>query len=115
MDVEKTISELCQSYRVPRSFGERMRPLLQRAAESAPEKQERLLQLVERSFVEEARRTRPSPAKASQYLTPEELKVVRTVANILHEWHPPTWLKLWTRRFDDGDDAAPPGQHGKTG
>ncbi len=111
MDVDETINELCRTYRVPRLFGERMRTLLERAAASPRAKRERLLGLVERSFEEEGRRHRLR-RKPSEFLSPQELKIVGAVADILHKWDPPTWLDLWTRKFEGGEDASPPGKTG---
>ena len=94
MDVNRTLFELCLAYRVPSAFGERLRPLLERAASSPPKKRERLLALVERSFAEEARREVREPRPAV-HLSPEELSVLGTVAEILRTWNPPAWLHVW--------------------
>ncbi len=100
MDVPQTLFDLCLTYRVSSAFGDRLRPLLERAAQSPPEKQQRLLELVERSFAEESVRTKRTPWKRG--LTALERKSLLTVAQTLHDWKSPTWLKVWESqlRFD---------------
>jgi len=104
MDVNQTIEELCATYGVPRAFGERVRPLIERAFEVPPPKRDRLLQLVERSFAEEARLSPRTPPMKSR-LTPQEISTLKTVAGILHGWSPPVWLSVWEQHLR-GDDAS---------
>lgn len=95
MDVRRFIARLCARFRVSRDFGRRLQPLVQRAVESPPEKRRLLLQLVERSFAEEARR-------ALRELGGErDRRALVSVARLLHGWTPPAWL-------DDFDRPPPP-------
>ena len=93
MDPNRTITELCRKYGVPREFGKRLLPLLERARAAPRAKRRRLTELVERSFAEEARRLLALPSPRD--LQPEEWGVVKTVAGVLHAWDPPIWLRLW--------------------
>ncbi len=106
MNVDQTLDQLCATYGVSASFGERLRPLLQRASTSPPEKRERLIGLVERSFAEEARRVAPSPKRIANQLSDAERTVLRTVADILHAWDPPARFKNWKPQSDSGKDAG---------
>ena len=56
-------------------------------------------------IAEEARRIQNTPSVASQ-LTEAELSVLRTVANILHSWAPPAWIKMWERGMDGGEEPS---------
>ena len=93
MDPAQRIADLCRRYGVSSDFGNRLTPLVARACESPPEKRRRLLDVVERSFAEEARRQKGRPSVRD--LPPEDRKMISTVASVLHGWNPPTWLRLW--------------------
>ena len=90
-DPAKKIDELCRKHGVPKEFGARLRPLLERAHDASPEKRQRLVELVERSFEEEGRRVRRLLAPAD--LAPEDFALIKTLAAVLHAWHPPMWLR----------------------
>lgn len=92
MEPVQIIHELCRQYGVSEDFGRRLIPLLERARSGAPEMRQRILDLVRRSFVEEASRARD---RRSLALPEPELKILRTVASILHGWNPPSWLEDW--------------------
>jgi len=81
------IRRLSARFGVPVSFGQRMLPLLERATALEGDPRKRILDLVERSYAHEAelRRSREPPS-------PEEQRVLSTVAGILHGWEPPGWL-----------------------
>ena len=93
MDTERTIADLCRRYGVPREFGERMCPLLERARGKRPRVRLRLLRMVKESFEEEARRIQNQMSPRD--LPPNEWDVVKTVAAVLHGWKPPIWLRVW--------------------
>lgn len=106
MEFPHTIADLCRKYGVSTEFGNRLRPLFERARESQPEKQRRLLEIIERSFAEEARRNKAR--MKPQDLAPEEFGLVRAVARALHAWDPPLWLRLWQEaQRRSGDDWMP--------
>ena len=94
MDARIFIARLCTRFRVSLDFGRRLQPLVERAARAEPEKQRLLLDMVERSFAEEARRIAaergerpPSPA--------DDWRALTTVAAVLHGWEPPAWFERW--------------------
>jgi len=90
MDASQIIDELCARYGVSKEFGHRIQPLVVRASQVRPELSERILQMVERSFREEARRQKERlPIK---HLDPTEHRILTTVAAVLHSWKPPFWL-----------------------
>jgi len=90
MDASRIIDELCDRHGVSLEFGRRIQPLVERAERVRPELRRRILEMVERSFVEEARRQKKrSPMKN---LEPDERKILSTVAAVLHGWKPPFWL-----------------------
>ena len=91
VDPGAIISELCQRFGVSSEFGRRIRPLAERAASSEPEKRRLILELIERSFAEEARRAAALRASFS----PEDWRVITTVASVLHAWRPPGWFDRW--------------------
>ena len=95
MDPQTIVERLCRSFGVSADFGERILPLVEKAMECPEPKRKRLLALVERSFEHEAQR-RAQQMSPSQ-LPPEDLRLVNTVAGLLHGWSPPMWLKLWVR------------------
>ncbi len=106
MDPSRIIADLCQRFGVSQDFGRRLKPLVERAARSEPEKRRRMLELVERSFAEEARRA-DEQRVAELTLAPEERRVLTTIARALHHWQPPRWLDDWEdhargRRPDGG-------------
>jgi hypothetical protein len=86
------IADLCQRFGVSNEFGERLRPLVERAVRSEPDKRRRILDLIERSFDQEARRAR---LQTAQILSVEDKRVLTTVARVLHPWNPPRWLHYW--------------------
>jgi hypothetical protein len=89
VDVRQFISRMCARFRVSLDFGRRLQPLVQKAAESEPEKRRLLLQMVERSFAEEA-------SRAQRELRGEkDQRALSNVARLLHGWTPPTWLDDW--------------------
>ncbi|HED67121.1 MAG TPA: hypothetical protein ENJ09_16390 [Planctomycetes bacterium] len=93
MDIDKTLETLRTHHGVSRSFAARLRPLVERAAACLPEKRQRLLAIVDRSFQAEARRRKR--ARSSGEPAPE----LTAVADILHDWKPPIWLSIWERRL----------------
>jgi hypothetical protein len=93
MDTERTIADLCRRYGVPLEFGERMKPLLERAREKKPRVRLRLFRMVKESFEEEARRIRAT--RSPRDMHPEDWNVIKAVAAVLHEWRPPVWLRVW--------------------
>ena len=98
MNARRIIAELCKRFGVSQEFGRRLLPLVERATRSNPEKRQRILEMIERSFAEEARR---KAAQGPANLAPEERRVLCTVARVLHDWNPPRWLHYWeehTRR-----------------
>ena len=92
MSPNDKIDELCRRHDVSASFGRRLLPLVRRALSSPEEKRERLLDLIERSFAEEARRKRAAHQRG---LSEKERELLRTVAGILHPWEPPKWMTRW--------------------
>lgn len=94
VDVPRVIAAMCARFRVSLDFGRRMEPLVAKAVESPPEKRRLLLQMVERSFEEEARRAEHEMAGE------KDRRALRNVARLLHGWAPPPWL-------DDWNDAPP--------
>jgi hypothetical protein len=99
LDPSRFIAQLCRRFRVPPEFGRRLQPLVQRAAESEPEKQRLLLEMVERSFAEEARRMERERAS----LPGDEWRALNTVAGVLHGWNAPEWFDRW----DEEPDSPP--------
>lgn len=91
MDARRFIARMCSRFRVSLDFGRRLQPLVERAARAEPAKQRLLLEMVERSFVEEARRAEIERSGCS----PEDWSVLVSVASVLHGWHPPTWFERW--------------------
>jgi len=94
MEDHTQLELLCQRYGVPLSFGERLLPLLQRAQEATPDIRERILQLVETSFEQEAQRL----ALLQLARRPAQDENLCTLAALLHEWAPPRWILDWDRR-----------------
>jgi hypothetical protein len=94
VNVRRFIRLMCARFGVSRDFGRRLQPLVQKAAESPPEKRRLLLQMVERSFEEEARRA------VRELAGEKDRRALTNVARLLHGWTPPTWL-------DDWDDFPP--------
>ncbi len=107
MDPLQVIDGYCQRYGVSREFGLRLRPLIERALKSPPEAKKRILDMVERSFLQEA--SRPDARKDTMKHLPEaDRKILSTVANILHNWEPPKWLKYWGELRKGGFGKLPP-------
>ncbi len=92
MDPTQIILDLCARFRVSSDFGLRLRPLVERAQKSEPDAKARIMDLVHRSFEEEARREARRP---SRVLPRQEMRILSTVAGILHSWAPPHWLEQW--------------------
>ena len=107
MSPQEFVQSLCSRYGVPRVFGERMLPLVERSKKVRPEMRERLLAFVERSFAAEATRRAGEPSPPD----PREAQVLRTVAGALHGWTPPPWLDLWARK-PRPDGSGPGGPEG---
>ena len=82
---------MCNRFRVSLEFGRRLQPLVERAARSDPEKQRRLLDMIERSFAEEGRRAE----RERQGCSSEDWRALTTVARVLHGWNPPSWFDRW--------------------
>ena len=95
MDTERTIADLCRRYGVPEEFGERLRPLLERARKKPPRVRLRLLRMVKESFEEEARRIRATMSPHD--IHPDDWNVIKAVAAVLHGWRPPAWLRAWVQ------------------
>ena len=74
--------------------------LFQRAQVVAPDARERIMDLVERSFAEEARRA----SKEREDREARDWRMLTSVASILHEWDPPTWLEAWDPAGEDEED-----------
>lgn len=83
-------------------FGRRILPLVERAGRVRPELRKRILEMVERSFAEEARRQKDnSPMKN---LEPDDRKILSTVAAVLHGWKPPFWLTPKKGGIEEGEE-----------
>jgi len=102
MDPTQLIEDLCRRHRVPRAFGDRLRPLLRRAQCVEPDARQRILDLVVRSFEEEARRQRHAEGFGERLAELPELdqRAIHSVASVLHGWAPPRWLLGWGGRRD---------------
>jgi hypothetical protein len=100
VDVRRFVAEMCTRYHVSLDFGRRLQPLVEKAARSTPQKQRLLLELVERSFAEESRRAELERSGCS----PEDWRVLVSVAGVLHGWQPPQWFDRWE------DDPLPDSQ-----
>ena len=98
MEARRIIALLCSRFRVSQDFGSRLQPLVERAVRADPLKRRLLLEMVERSFAEEARRAELERSGC----TPEEQRALTTVASVLHGWEPPEWFERW-------DDEPPRG------
>jgi len=106
LDPDRILDELCRRHGVSRTFGERLRPLLDRARESNADARQRILALVERSFAQEAERVRTEARSEARVV---ERKMLSSVAAILHDWEPPDWLDKWSGDAEEGDGA--PGEN----
>jgi len=104
VDVPRFIAQLCSRFRVSLDFGRRLQPLVEMAARSEPRKQRLLLEMVERSFAEEGRRSRLERAQDPE----DDRRALTMVARVLHGWNPPRW-------FDWNEDRRPPGGSPPTG
>lgn len=89
MDARRFIAQMCSRFRVSLDFGRRLQPLVEKAAHSDPDKRRLLLQMVERSFAEEARRADRERG------SPDDWRALTTVAAVLHGWQPPGWFDRW--------------------
>ena len=85
MHAQDTLRTLCLRHGLDEAFGRRLLPLLERAASAPPEVRDRLLRLVEQSFVRESERraTLRENAEAAQE------DALLNVARALHAWDPP--------------------------
>ena len=104
MSPSDIIDDLCQEYGVSTDFGQRLRPLVKRAVGAEPTAKKRIMDLVRRSFAEEASRT-SDPEPIESFLNEGELLLLRTVSAILHDWNPPGWLGSWGDRQTGGPIA----------
>lgn len=100
MDARRYIARMCTQFRVSLDFGRRLQPLVEKAAQSDPEKQRLLLEMVERSFAEEGRRAERERRGCS---SEDDWRALTTVASVLHAWNPPTWFDRW----EDGPQRRP--------
>jgi hypothetical protein len=91
VDARRFIAMLCARFRVSRDFGRRLQPLVEKAVRAEPEKRRLLLELVERSFAEEARRAELERADCAS----DDRRALRAVASVLHGWQPPAWFERW--------------------
>lgn len=108
MDPSAIIDELCRRYGVSPKFGNRLRPLIERAQVVPAESGARIMDMVERSFAEEARRAREEETEKRENAH-RERRVLSAVASILHGWDPPDWLRNW------GERPSPPEEGGERG
>jgi hypothetical protein len=83
LDSRRLIAQLCARFRVSADFGRRLQPLVDKATRSEPRKRRLLLEMVERSFAEEACRAREQL---------EDWRSLVVVAGMLHGWNPPVWF-----------------------
>jgi hypothetical protein len=91
-DAERIIRALCEKYGVPLDFGLRLTPLVARAQKSPADARRRIMEMVERSFAQEA----VSRVEDSSEEDPgADLRLLKTVAQLLHDWRPPPWLDGW--------------------
>ena len=103
MDPRRYVARMCSQFGVSLDFGRRLQPLVERAFAAEPGKRRLLLQLVERSFAEEARRAARERGEASA----EDLRALSSVAAVLHGWQPPGWFVRW----DDEPPRPAPDEH----
>jgi hypothetical protein len=82
------IERLCSRFHVSSDFGRLLLPLVQRALRSTPDKRRLILEMVERSFVEEARQVALSHGLSNA----SEWWCLTAVARLLHDWELPVWL-----------------------
>ncbi|NOT31801.1 MAG: hypothetical protein HOP15_15250 [Planctomycetes bacterium] len=94
MEARRLIAKLCTRFRVSLDFGRRLQPLVEKAVQAEPEKRRLLLELVERSFAEEARRAELGD-EVDEGGSPADRRALTTVASVLHGWNPPTWFERW--------------------
>lgn len=94
MDAPELLQDLCRRYGVPEPFGAKLRPLVERALKSPPQARKRILDMVERSFAQEAIRLEERDVERARVdqLSKADRDVLKTVADILHGWKPPGWL-----------------------
>ena len=103
LDPSAIIDELCRRYGVSPKFGNRLRPLIERAQVVPAESGARIMDMVERSFAEEARRVREEEAQ-KRGTAQHERRVLSAVAAILHGWDPPEWLRQWREKPGPAED-----------
>jgi hypothetical protein len=103
LDPSAIIDELCRRYGVSPKFGNRLRPLIERAQVVPAESSARIMDLVERSFAEEARRAREEESE-KRANAQRERRMLSAVAAILHGWDPPEWLRGWSERSSPTED-----------
>src|SRR5262245_23949064 len=92
LDARRFIARLCSRYQVSLDFGRRLEPLVEKAAQSSPEEQRLLPEMVERSFAEEGRRAERERRRGN---TADDWQALTTVAGLLHGWNPPSWFDRW--------------------
>ena len=86
LDPHRLLRELCARYEVPVFEGQRLLPLLERAAAAAPEVRARVLRLVEDSLARGLEATDAS--LVDQVEADLDLEVLVRVARSLHQWEP---------------------------
>ncbi|MEX1025143.1 MAG: hypothetical protein WD226_08710 [Planctomycetota bacterium] len=94
MDADSLLDDLARRYGVPRAFGRKLRPLVARALTSSPDAKQRILDMIDRSFAQESLRMdeQPTDRERVRELSETDREVLRTVAEILHQWKPPGGL-----------------------
>jgi hypothetical protein len=92
LDPRRYIARMCTRFRVSLDFGRRLQPLVEKAAQSEPDKQRLLLEMVERSFAEEGRRAERARRGCP---TEDDWRALTSVASVLHGWSPPAWFDRW--------------------
>ncbi len=100
VEARRLIAQMCSRFRVSLDFGRRLQPLVEKAVGADPLKRRLLLELVERSFAEEARHAELERDGES----PDDRRALATVASVLHGWRPPSWFDRW----DDEPPRARP-------
>jgi len=91
---------MCSRFRVSLDFGRKLQPLVERALHADAEKRRLLLEMIERSFAQEARRLRLEHKAGGT----EDWQTLTSVARVLHGWNPPRWFDPWA-----DEPPVPPG------
>lgn len=101
MTPRKILEGLCSRHGLPPEKGERLLPLVRRAATAPEEVRARILELVERSLRREAERYRSSQRERDL-----DERMLGVIAKIVHPWTPPAWLQVWSRKRRDDEDEG---------